>query len=132
MRLREQPRRSAGENIIPLINIVFLLLVFFLLAGTLAPRPPFELKPVQTTESPPADIPESMLYIAASGQLFYQGRALSPADLAGTASGGRDPKAPFEILLDRRLKAEALFPVVEALARAGITNIRLLTERREG
>lgn len=122
-------KRSSEENIIPLINIVFLLLVFFLLAGTLTPRPPFELQAVPAGESPHADVPEGALYISPSGAMFYQGRVVRLAELEGAARAGHERSKPLEILMDRRLKAETLFPVMETLARAGITKVRLLSER---
>ena len=33
----ESPQRRPYESVVPLINVVFLLLIFFLLAGTLQP-----------------------------------------------------------------------------------------------
>lgn len=130
MRLGEQAaKRSTEENIIPLINIVFLLLIFFLLAGTLTPRPPFELEAVPAGESPHADAPKGALYISPGGAMYYQGRVVPLAELEGAARAGHERAEPLEILMDRRLKAEILFPVIEALARAGVTKVRLLSER---
>ena len=131
MRLAQQKaKRSAEENIIPLINIVFLLLIFFLLAGTLAPRPPFELEPVAAVQDPNVDVPQGALFISASGAMYYEGRVVTPDELRGTVQLARSGAAdePLEILMDRRLKGEKLFPVIETLGRAGITKIRLLTE----
>ncbi|MEL7528591.1 MAG: biopolymer transporter ExbD, partial [Pseudomonadota bacterium] len=36
MRMRQQQRRDPPENTIPLINVVFLMLIFFLFAGSIA------------------------------------------------------------------------------------------------
>lgn len=131
MRLPEQPERAGGENIIPLINIVFLLLIFFLLAGTLAPRPPFELEPVETAARPPSDGASAALYISASGDLYYRNQLIELEELRAAAAGHAPGPAPLRVMLDRRLKAEALFPVMEALTRAGVEKVRLVTERGE-
>lgn len=132
MRIAAPPREPAVENTVPLINIVFLLLVFFLLAGTLAPRPPFRMQPVESAELPPADLPRDMLYVAADGRLFLSGRSLTLPDLARAPGlGGKSPDAPQEVLLDKRLQAKALFPVIEALSKAGVTKVRLITQRSE-
>ncbi len=45
MRLRRQAVRRQYENIVPLINIVFLLMVFFMLVGRMDATSPFELSP---------------------------------------------------------------------------------------
>ena len=66
MHIDEKSRHNrSDDNIVPMINIVFLLLIFFLLAGTLSPRPPFELESVTTTLRPQADAPVNGLYVSA-------------------------------------------------------------------
>lgn len=128
-----RPKGSpASENTIPLINIVFLLLVFFLLAGTLEARPPFTVAPVETSVLPPADLPQGMLYVSADGRLFMAGRGEITLDgLPGAVRAARDSGAPQEVLLDRNLPAKALFPIIEALSKADITAVRLMTQRLE-
>ena len=39
----DPPPRRPFEAMVPLINIVFLLLIFFLLAGTIAPQSPVDV-----------------------------------------------------------------------------------------
>lgn len=131
MHLPATPRKRAGENVIPLINIVFLLLVFFLLAGTFEPRPPFEIEAIATRTGRPAQAAETPLAVAASGRIYYRGRATSLPELTQAVVDAHDDDAPLEILLDRRLRAQLLHPVIEALSRGGVTKIRLLTERSE-
>jgi biopolymer transport protein ExbD len=134
MRLaQEKAKRSTEENIIPLINIVFLLLIFFLLAGTLASKPPFDLEPVAAVQTPNVDVPEGALFISGSGAMYYEGRVVKPDELQGAVQLARTGKGeePLEILMDRRLTGEKLFPVIETLGRAGITKVRLLTEPRK-
>lgn len=133
MRLPETERAPVGESVVPMINVVFLLLIFFLLAGTLSPRPPFALEPVRTTLRPPANAPADGLYVSATGSLFFRGRAIALEALAATAGGtGAGGSKPFEVMVDRRLPADALFPVMEALSQSGFTKIRMITQRNNG
>lgn len=134
MKIQQETIRHAGErNIVPMINVVFLLLIFFLLAGTLTQRPPFELDPVATTLQPPGEAPEGGLYVSATGQMFFQGR---PVTVEGLAAAARMRPAAsddtLDVIVDRRLKGEALFPIMEALAKSSLTKIRLVTERSAG
>ena len=86
MKIQHESGRHTGEqNIVPMINVVFLLLIFFLLAGTLTQRPPFELDPVATTLQPPGDAPESGLYVSATGLMYFQGRKVTLDGLAAAA-----------------------------------------------
>ena len=132
MRLKQKVRKTgAGDNIIPMINIVFLLLIFFVLAGTLIPRPPIEFEPVTTQLSPPAEMPADGLYVAASGQMFYRRQ---PIDLEGLPDAARPhadgPRPAIDMVVDRRLEARVLFQVIDALGTAGFVNVELVTERQ--
>lgn len=131
MKVPGEIKRSSGEeNIVPMINVVFLLLIFFLLAGTLTQRPPFDLEPVATTLQPPGEAPENGLYISAGGDLFFQGSAISLDALSvRVASADISSKAALDVIVDRRLTGEKLFPVMEALSKSGLAKIRLVTER---
>ena len=82
MRIDMPRRRPRGETIIPMINVVFLLLVFFLLTAQIAPPEPFRLTPPDAAD---ADLPardRDVLYVSASGELAY--------DAAGRGGLGDD------------------------------------------
>lgn len=86
MRLERAQTKPQTENTIPLINVVFLMLVFFLIAGTIAPSTDGEISPVISAlkqQSPP----EEAISLRKDGRLFFQGSELDitaplPASLA--------------------------------------------------
>ena len=51
MRIQLDDTQRRDGNVLPLINIVFLMLIFFLLAGTVAPTADFDLTSRPTTAS---------------------------------------------------------------------------------
>lgn len=134
MKIRGTKKQVAGEeNIVPMINVVFLLLIFFLLAGTINPSPPFELDPVSTKLQPPGRAPEDGLYVSAVGEMYYSGQQINIESLPDAArSGVKSMSESFEVIVDRRLSGEALFPIMEALSKAGFMKVRLVTERSTG
>lgn len=70
MQIDMPPRRPRGESIIPMINVVFLLLIFFLLTAQITQPTPFPLTPPDSA----SDIPSQnrdVLYISAEGELVY-------------------------------------------------------------
>ena len=73
-------RRPPLEPVLPLINVVFLLLIFFMVAGQLAPRPEGD---VEAPDSASADTEENleqfMLVLDKEGRLLHQGE---PVDLS--------------------------------------------------
>ena len=80
MKLRRPPRRGQPETIIALIDVVFFLLVFFLLIGRMDATAPFDMAPPTAlggTEMPGGGATVS---ISAQGALALNGAALDPKD----------------------------------------------------
>lgn len=119
-----KPRKQ--ESTIALINVVFLMLIFFLIAGTLAPPRDPEVSFISTERDENA-APPDMLFIAEDGRATWRGEPVEiESELAGWAeehAGGA-----FRIAADRDLPATELVDIVGALRTAGLTNIVLVTE----
>lgn len=116
--------RPQGEPTIALINIVFLMLIFFLIAGTLAAPLPHEMETVRTEFSPPAAPPDA-LAIASDGTLFRRGVDTELAAFVAQT----DLTQPVRIAADRNLPASELMGIVDALRRAGADHVIMVTER---
>ena len=121
-----RPNRRKAEPTIALINIVFLMLIFFLVAGTLAPPLDSDLKLVSTAELDHAP-PQSALVIHSDGGLSFRGEAI--ADTAQFMEL-RDNSEPFlRIVPDRDLSAHELVELGKHLRAAGAEQILIVTER---
>ncbi|MFT7594707.1 MAG: biopolymer transport protein ExbD [Paracoccaceae bacterium] len=123
-----RPPRRTRENIVPMINVVFLLLIFFLMTAQIAPPDPFDVTPPGSTSDAPSDGPAT-LYIAADGTLAYQG-ARGAAVFAALAL--QDFSDPLQIRADAALKASDLARLLPKLAAAGITDLALVTAPHTG
>lgn len=118
-------RRKDREPTITLINIVFLLLVFFMVAGTLAPPPDRALALVETSGLEGRE-PAGALVIHADGRMSVRGETVpSVAAYAATLSGDRAGR----IIPDRALDADALLRASAALREAGAASVLIVTER---
>lgn len=118
--------RRRSEPTIALINVVFLLLTFFLVAGAIGARPPAGLHLAHLTGGDPAPMRGTVALDAAGTALWPAGVADAagfvatlPADIAGTA----------RILPDRAAPAAALVALARALRAAGAQEVRILAER---
>lgn len=122
MKLPQPQRRDRGEPIAPLINVVFLLLIFFLMAATLAPPEPLEVTPPRSVSE--AEQAGGMaLVIAADGTLAY-------GDLRGEAVFGALGAGPLTVRADAALPAARLVGVLGRLRAAGADGIELVVEAR--
>lgn len=111
MRIDMPPRRPRGESIIPMINVVFLLLIFFLLTAQVTPPTPFELTPPESNSDIPSQ-DRDVLYVSAAGELAYN-------EARGTdvwaAIGERRGEEPLEIRADAETSATQIAGLLKRL-----------------
>jgi biopolymer transport protein ExbD len=117
-------RRRPAEPIVPMINVVFLLLIFFLMSAQIAPPAPFEVTLPDAAGGDRA-APADTLHMDAEGRLaFNEARGDAVLDaLAARAAAD----APLQIRADARLEARALARLLPQLAARGIAEVEILT-----
>ncbi len=122
MRFPRPCRPARPANIVPMINIVFLLLIFFLLTATLAPPDPFEVTSPAATGEAAADAGTATLHVAADGRLAY--RDLRDEDVFAALAAS----APDALVLraDAGLDGAAFARLVGRLAGLGIPDLSLV------
>ncbi|MBN9887435.1 ExbD/TolR family protein [Salipiger abyssi] len=118
--LPDRPRRPRPEPVVPMINVVFLLLIFFLMTASLTPPAPFD---VAAPEAPgtPDEAQRDTLYLSADGQLAYGDQRGAPALEAAAAAG------PVRLAADARLPAAELASILAHLSAQGAPEVQLVT-----
>ena len=127
MDFRSPEQRERRESILPMINIVFLLLIFFLMTATIAPPAPLDVTPPESAAEGQASA-DRALYVAADGRLAWgdvTGEAVIPA--IASAYGAAEAPAPLTIRADRDLSGAAFARLLARLAAAGVADSRLVT-----
>ena len=126
MNFAPPPRRPRAESIVPMINVVFLLLIFFLMTAQIAPPDPFEVTaPTGDVENPGDG--KLILYVSASGQTGFRSLTGEPAIVALIEETG---EGPVFLRADAGLPAAELTRLLARLHHAGIIHIELLVEGR--
>ena len=126
------PPARKPEPTIALINIVFLMLIFFLVAGTLSPPLDNDVSLISTIEANPSE-PPNALFVTEEGEMRLRGSATDAQGfmLARAETLGEDAAKQLEIKVaaDRDLPAAKLVDIVGALKAAGASKISIITER---
>jgi biopolymer transport protein ExbD len=124
----QQP--SIDDRIMPLINVVFLLLIFFLVAGIIREPDPFEVTPPQSTAEAPAVSEALQIYVAADGTVALgDGETDTEALQARLAAHIADtPEALVRIVADRGADTVDIIAVMDVLRSAGVTRVKLATQ----
>lgn len=123
MDLSPPHRRPRAESIVPMINVVFLLLIFFLMTSRLAQPEPFEVTPPDARIETEAET-KPVLYIDAAGKMHFDG-AENEAALAQLSQRSAD--TPVVLLrADAKLEAKTLAKILRQLAAAGLSRAELM------
>ena len=126
MRFASTPSKSGEERVLPLINVVFLLLIFFLLAGRLAATDPFPVEAPRSLGGERIGGHDLVVHVGADGSLAFNGAVLSEAGLRGTIAH-RTSYGTVRIKADGRVEARRVIAVMEILREAGVGRLELLT-----
>lgn len=121
--------RRRSEPTIALINVVFLLLTFFLVAGAIGARPPAGLRLARLADGDPAPMRGTVALNAAGTALWPEGVADAAGFVATLPADTADTAGTARILPDRAAPAAALVALARALRAAGAQEVRILAER---
>jgi biopolymer transport protein ExbD len=132
MKLHEIDEDDPTINLTPMIDVVFTLLVFFMLATKFAERER-ELDvqlPAASAANEPAVTPEELVInVSRDGKVSIDGRALQGESLSRALSDAaqRAPGIPVTVRGDRRGAYDDIVQVLNECMRAGLSNLSLTT-----
>ncbi|MEL7198508.1 MAG: biopolymer transporter ExbD [Pseudomonadota bacterium] len=124
--IKSRRRKVTREPTIGLINIVFLILIFFMVSGTLSKAPDSSVEYV-TSEDLECCAPADALVITQRGELIYNKERFSNASSFMRDRNGRT--GVLRVLPDKRLPANVLLQIVEQLRASGAKEIKLVVEQ---
>ncbi|SFI49062.1 ExbD/TolR family protein [Celeribacter neptunius] len=140
MRFDPPPKSSVSTGLLPMINVVFLLLIFFLIAGEMQQADPLEITPPDTARAEEAKTGLA-LYLDPEGQLAFRDltvpfaeRATVLARLATEHDAQCQADAPCaaQLLLhaDRGAPARLIAQILPELGAIGFAQVNLVTAGR--
>lgn len=133
MQFKPPRKKRETETVLPLINLVFLLLIFFLMVGQLSATDPFRVDPARSTSGDTAARSEMLILVGFDGQLAIDGEITDDASLAGRVRDRMAEDPSGQTRVDVRLKADArteatrVVDIMRALRDAGVDQVQLLT-----
>lgn len=124
---------SMDDRLIPLINIVFLLLIFFMIAGQISQQQNQQIRPPLSDSPKEAARPDWMLEVDAGKAMSLNGDAVTLAELPQVLSARSADHTTQQMALkmDRSLRAEDLDEVLNLLRSSGEMTVTLLTQAQE-
>lgn len=132
MHIEVAPRRKRSVSLTPLIDVVFNLLLFFMLASSLAKWSGLELATGSEAASA-NDIPAADVYLLGAGELRYEGDRYPLADLAERLSADLEQERISSVILraENGVRLHELIDSFDQLSHAGIEALALGETRDE-
>ena len=123
MNLRPQRREQATIELTPLIDVVFLLLIFFLMTSQLATPQPFDVTPPEASTESDAEA-EPVLFVDESGRMSIDGEEGDAALASLTARS--DETTVIQLHADANLEAVQLARILRDLGEVGLAQVELV------
>lgn len=132
MNLRPRRREEPEINLVPMIDVVLVLLIFFMIATSLRQPSELEIRLPEASGKPvPGDVAQLAVDIDAAGRYAVNGRSLESMDAATlkatllAETGGR--LLPLTISADGRTPHQAVVTVLDVAGQLGIRQLAIAT-----
>ncbi len=135
MKFRRKPRENVEINLAPLIDVVFILLLFFVVTTTFTRETQLKVDlPEAVSGTPPEEAEAKRLevLIDANGDYSLNGQALISSDLdnlmrALQKESGGDNTLPLVISADGKTPHQAVITAMDAAGKLGFAHLRITT-----
>ncbi|MES0882277.1 ExbD/TolR family protein [Roseibium sp. SCP14] len=120
-----------ADSSLALINVVFLLLLFLLVAGTLRPPLPEDFEWAETTvEEGSGDI-QRALVLTKDGELWFEGEPLDRQGVADFLKNLGNNAGHLSIQVDKRAKMAEIASLADLFQANGVRRLTLVTVEKE-
>ncbi len=134
MRIRDDRAHDEPEiNLIPLIDVILVLIIFFVITTTFDARSTLQLQLPNAKGEPTADQTKSLsVLINAEGRYFVGDQEVLRTDIdalkqALATAGGSDRVRPVLLRADARTPHQAVVTALDALGQLGFRTISIAT-----
>lgn len=137
MKFHRQKVEDQGINLTPLIDVVFLLLIFFMVSTTFTKETHLSVDLPEAVGEQSSDLPEQIeILISAEGSYSVNGQALVNSKVATlksalekTSEGNN--KVPLIITADAKTPHQAVVQAMDAAGQLGFAHLSITTRQPE-
>ncbi|WOE73762.1 ExbD/TolR family protein [Alterisphingorhabdus coralli] len=132
MRIERYRPKKELINITPLIDVVFILLVFFMLAGTIEKEDAFAVSPAASAIDKRGDVKDFVVLVGEDGQIALGDERLERDQLTARMRQAltEKPDGLIQLKPDSEAEAAEVISIMEDIRLAGAEYIVLLTVGR--
>ncbi|MCB0355869.1 MAG: biopolymer transporter ExbD [Bdellovibrionales bacterium] len=131
---RSHPEEESTIDISPLIDMVFILLIFFMVSTTFVKDMEIDISRPGAKSSKAANTKSLRIFIDASEQLYVDGALVRPWVLQGKVREMVKMQGMSSVLVvaDKKVSADKLIEVVDQCRMAGVKDVGVATKQEVG
>ena len=125
MRFREKTPSKSFINLTPLVDMLFIILLFFLVTSTFIDQPNIQLELPTTKHTPTSKVDEQVLTISRDGRLFFQNEPVERKELIQVLKKAFSQQKEKTLVLraDKNVPYGLVVDVMDAAKGAGLKKI---------
>lgn len=130
MRYRERTDTDQGIDISPLIDMVFILLIFFMVTATFVKDMDLEINRPKATSSTPSSSKAIRVFVDKSGETFLNGQPVRTWVIQSRLRELLRSSAQSSVLIvaDEKVPSGKLIEVVDQCRMSGATDVGVVTD----
>lgn len=130
--VRRGIRGTIDDNIISFINVIFLILIFFMIAGRIEQPGVFQVDPPESLSESPRGGQEIVILLAGDGRLAINNTVVDRATLSARAAtlAADGNETGIEIRVDAGVDISRFKALLADLGAAGVRQVKLLAASR--
>lgn len=133
MEFERRKRVPLHTNIAPLVDVVFILLLFFMVTSHISLEPSIDIKLPQSKTSQPQESGEIVLSISEGGQIFIGDKEIGIEEIQSAVHSRLQAPGPgaksVKIKADKGVSVGTLIRVVDEVRLSGAPGFSIVTER---
>ena len=133
MKFRHRFTIKKGIDLTPMMDIVFNLLIFFMIGATIMQTPQIEISLPKSTSAVGKEKNENIIItISKEGNIYVNEEAVNDIDgyLSNLAKIEGELAKPVEIRSDEDVRTQVLISVIDSVKNAGFTRLAIATDTK--
>ena len=117
-------------NITPMLDVVFILLIFFIVTANFIKEPGLEVNRPDSETAEPTENAAILIAVGNAGEIYMDGRRIDKRQVKANVVRllAENPQGSVVIQADQKANADTIMAVMDGAREAGVYNISLASE----
>ncbi|MGE4290731.1 MAG: ExbD/TolR family protein [Desulfovibrio sp.] len=131
--VRSQRGKSVDINMAPLIDMIFILLIFFIVTASFTREAGVDVQRPTAESAAQDDRPNLQVGVTASGDIYLEGQAVDLRSVRGRVAAflAAEPEGAVLVVADRESRTDAVIRVIDQCRLAGAARVGIAAQRGE-